>query len=75
MSRSVKKTKIRGITTASSEKKDKQEANRKLRRKVNQMVKKGDDKFPVIRENSNVWGFAKDGKIYESNMDESVLRK
>ena len=75
MSRSKKKTKIRGVTTADSEKKDKQDANRKFRRIVKQKVKKGEDKFPEIRETSNIWSFDKDGKIYDKDMDDKDLRK
>ncbi len=75
MSRSRRKSKIRGITTAESEKKDKQEANRKYRRKTKQIVKNGDDEFPEIREMSDIWGFEKDGKIYDENMSDKNLRK
>jgi hypothetical protein len=50
MSRSTKKSKIRGITTASSEKKDKQEANRKYRRITKLNAKKGNEEFPEIRK-------------------------
>ncbi len=39
MSRSKKKTKIHGITTATSEKENKQDANRKFRRIVKQKLK------------------------------------
>ena len=75
MSNSKKKTKIRGNTTAESEKADKQAANRKYRRIVKQKVKKGDENIPKIRETSNVWSFDKDGKIYDSNMKDKDLRK
>ena len=75
MSRSIKKTKIRGNTTATSEKKDKQNANRKYRRRVNHVVKTAGEEFPLIRENSIVLGFSKDVKIYDSNMDEKDLKK
>ena len=71
----MKKTTIRGNTTATSEKSDKQNANRKYRRKVNLIVRRGGDEFPLIRENSNIWGFSKDGKIYDNNMDSKVIRK
>ncbi|MBT33933.1 MAG: hypothetical protein CMO01_30080 [Thalassobius sp.] len=75
MSRSRKKTKIRGITTSITEKKEKQEANRKFRRTINQKVKLGEDHFPLLKELSNVWCFSKDGKRYDSEMEEKYLRK
>lgn len=75
MSRSKKKTKIQGITTAKSEKENKQEANRKLRRIVKQIVKTQKTDLPQKREVSNVWCFDKDGKRYNSKMTEKDLRK
>ena len=75
MSRSEKKNKIRGITTAKSEKENKQEANRKYRRIIKQKVKSNESELPEIREISNVWSFDKDGKIYDSEMSEKDLRK
>ncbi len=75
MSRSEKKTKIRGITTAKSEKENKQDANRKYRRIVKQKVKSNESDIPEIRETSNVWSFDKDGKRYDSKMSDKDLRK
>lgn len=75
MSRSEKKTKIRGITGAKSEKENKQDANRKYRRIVKQKVKSNESDLPDIKEVSNVWSFDKDGKIYDSEMTEKDLRK
>ncbi len=75
MSKSEKKTKIRGITTAKSEKENKQDANRKFRRIIKQKVKSNESELPRIRELSNVWSFDKDGKIYDSKMTEKDLRK
>ena len=75
MSRSEKKNKIRGITTAKSEKENKQEANRKYRRIIKQKVKCNESELPEIREISNVWSFDKDGKIYDYEMSERDLRK
>ena len=75
MSRSKKKTKIQGITTAKSEKENKQEANRKLRRIVKQKVNTQKTDLPQKREVSNVWSFDKDGKRYNSEMTEKDLRK
>lgn len=75
MSKSEKKTKIRGITTAKSEKENKQDANRKYRRIVKQKVKSNESELPKIREISNVWSFDKDGKKYDSEMTDKDLRK
>ncbi len=60
MTRSHKKYPITGITTAESEKKDKQIANRKLRRKIKQNVTK--EILPLKREISDIWMMDKDGK-------------
>ena len=75
MSRSEKKTKIRGITSAKSEKENKQDANRKYRRIVKQKVKSNESELPKIKEISNVWSFDKDGKTYDSKMTDKDLRK
>jgi hypothetical protein len=75
MSKSYKKIKVRSTTSAESEKENKQEANRKLRRITNQKVKIGDEVLPEIKDVSNVWSFNKDGKRYDKNMTEKELRK
>ena len=75
MSRSRRKSKIRGLCSTDSEKQDKQEANRKFRRIINQKVKQEKTELPLIRELSNVWGFEKDGKIYDAEMREKDIRK
>ena len=75
MARSKKNTKIQGITTAKSEKKNNQDANRKLRRIVKQKVNSGKTDLPELREVSNVWSFDKDGKRYNPKMTEKDLRK
>ena len=75
MSRSRKKTKKRGITTATSEKQNKRDANRKLRRIIRQKIRKKDFFFPTKRSNSNVWAFDKDGKIYDAEMTDKDMRK
>ena len=70
MARSKKKNPIHGITTAQSEKEDKRFANRAYRRKVKQMIQPDeivdDLTLPQIREISNVWDFAKDGKLWKA---------
>ncbi|MCB4800316.1 hypothetical protein [Neotamlana laminarinivorans] len=75
MSRSKKKTKIQGITTATSEKENKQDANRKFRRIIKQKIKAEETELPELREVSNVWSFDKDGKRYSPEMTEKELRK
>ena len=75
MSRSRRKNKIRGITTAPSEKQSKLKANRKLRRLTKETLKKGKEVLPLLREISNQWNFEKDGKKYISNLSEKRLRK
>ena len=65
MARSKRKTSIRGITTAESEKKDKQFAHRKYRRTTKVVLQQVPDAeiFPHVRELSNPWGMGKDGKV------------
>ena len=57
MSHSRRKTPVFGFTAAVSEKQDKRWANRRLRRAVRQ-----GRRDLRLREVSNVWAFAKDGK-------------
>jgi hypothetical protein len=73
MSRSRKKVPKTAITTATSEKEDKRDANRRLRRVTREKVKKGEEELPGIREVSDVWQFSKDGKSLKG--DEKYLRK
>ena len=82
MSRSKRKTPITGITTASSEKKEKRLANRKLRRVTNEMIRRGsleDDLIlPEIRDVSNVWLMEKDGKMWhdpDNPENRKILKK
>jgi len=75
MSRSKKKNKIHGITTAKSEKENKRDTNRKFRRMIKQKVKSKETELPVLREVSNVWSFDKDGKRYNPDMRGKGLRK
>jgi hypothetical protein len=62
MSRSFKKTPVCGITGARSEKRDKRRANRTYRRLCRARLRSTFE-LPQMREVSNVWSFAKDGKI------------
>ena len=62
MSRSRRRTPITGMTMAQSEKQDKRDANRKLRRVTKHILSQLDniDELPTQRETSNVWEFAKE---------------
>ena len=66
MSRSRRKSPIIGVGSR-SDKQDKRNANRKLRRRVKETIKTQDsetiDELPILREVSNVYDFTKDGKI------------
>lgn len=79
MSRSYRKNSISGITTAKSEKKDKQVCNKKLRRKIKQIMEtKEIDNwlFPIPNEVQNIWLMSKDGKAYfDSKTFPEMLRK
>lgn len=69
MSRSYRKNKIIGnVKNADSEKKDKTNANKKLRRLVKVRIAKKTETLPLLKEISNIWSFAKDGKYYWAGM-------
>ena len=69
MTRSRKRTPIAGITTAETEKDDKRRANRTLRAAVRGAIAAGAEVMPELREVSNEWSFAKDGKRYRPGAD------
>lgn len=78
MSRSRRKTPVAGITTATSEKQDKRDANRRLRRCVNQRLVRNPeiDVLPLERETSNVWVMDKDGKLrFDPDRFPELMRK
>lgn len=63
MSRSRKKVAVCGWTCKESEKKDKRIANRKFRKLTKQNILNNFDKIPWrMREITQIWDFAKDGK-------------
>lgn len=64
MSRSYRKTPIMGWTTAVSEKQDKRKANRAFRRQTKTAIASNKEPPFSIRQVSDVWCFAKDGKGY-----------
>lgn len=75
MSRSRRKTPITGVTTAETEKENKRDANRKLRRLNKIKIHKRDYDLFQLREISNVWAFDKDGKHYVKNPGKRLLMK
>ena len=64
MSRSKKRTPIRGVAGARSEKQDKRLYNRCYRRVCKQVLhaRPGSELLPHLREYSNPWCMDKDGK-------------
>jgi hypothetical protein len=63
MARSYRHAPFSGITTSPSEKQDKRAANRRLRRLVRARLPFDEGILDLgIRDVSNVWSFAKDGK-------------
>lgn len=78
MSRSRKRTRISGITTAESKKQDKRLANRKVRRAVKRALQTSErvEILPHRRELTNPWAMAKDGKRwFDPARFPEVLRK
>ena len=78
MSRSRRKTPVRGITTSESEKSDKQMAHRRERRLVRVVVhiEPEAELMPHERELSNPWAMAKDGKMrFDPTTHKALLRK
>lgn len=74
MTRSFKKSPVRGITTAVSEKPDKVAAHRRTRRSSRQaIVQDIEPKDPKATEDR--WDYAKDGKRWVQNADSKTLRK
>ncbi|WP_400193757.1 hypothetical protein [Hymenobacter sp. B81] len=70
MSRSRRRNPILAVTNADSEKQNKRDANRVLRRKVRQ-----GRLYLTLREVSNVWGFDKDGKHFQRSAEAKRMRK
>lgn len=66
MSRSKKRTPISAMNGACSEKQDKRDYNRRYRRVSKQFlhVNSEGELMPHLREYSNPWAMAKDGKVW-----------
>ena len=62
MSRSKRKTPVRGMSSSESEKADKSASHRKLRRVARVAVEQGEPVLPLERELTNTWSMDKDGK-------------
>lgn len=77
MSRSRRKTPIRGITSSESEKDDKRIYNRRFRRAQKQVLTVNiEAELPVLREYSNPWSMDKDGKArFDSTKFPKLMRK
>lgn len=79
MSRSFKHTTISAITTAQSEKRDKQLANRRFRRISRHRVRIDEEPLIDLNEISDPWDFQKDGKRYffpdEARLFPKLFRK
>ena len=78
MSRSTKKNPIRGVTTAETEKEDKQNASRAERRANKQILAKSgnQDDLKLKREVSDPWSMDKDGKFrFDKNTNPELMRK
>ena len=75
MSRSFPKTKIFGITTAETEKKDKRRWNRVFRKVSKNLIRLDKEALVKIRDVTNVWDGAKDGKQYYHRATKRDMRK
>ena len=64
MSRSYNKTPIIGYTTAPSDKKGKQQANRRFRRKIKVEVLQGKEVFTDHKKTNNCLGYAERWKTF-----------
>ncbi|TDS11714.1 hypothetical protein B0I21_10755 [Sphingobacterium paludis] len=75
MSRSVRKTKIFGITTAETEKQDKRRWNRTFRKVCKKLIRLEKDPPIKIQGVTDVWDGAKDGKRYYRQATKKDMRR
>ncbi|MFD1770647.1 hypothetical protein [Sphingobacterium suaedae] len=75
MSRSIRKTKIFGITSAETEKQDKRLWNRKFRKVCKKLILKNKETPVKVNAVTNVWDGAKDGKKYYLGTTKKDMRK
>lgn len=76
MTRSKRKSPIRGVTSSDSEKADKLASHRKVRRAVRQAVPTESEVMPLENELTNSFSMSKDGKIrFDPKASPKLLRK
>ena len=79
MARSRRHTPIASITTTASEKQDKRRANRIHRSAARSIVKRDTDPdatvLPILREVSDEWSMAKDGRSWFGRDIPRLMRK
>ena len=78
MSRSKRKHPIAGMSASASDKREKQDANRKERKRVHAALTQQTtaDVLPHKREVSDVWSMSKDGKWrFDASKHPKLLRK
>lgn len=75
MSRSLRKTRIFGITTAETEKQDKRRWNRTFRKVSKKLIRLEIEAPSKVRAVVNVWDGAKDGKRYYRAATKRDMRK
>lgn len=76
MARSRRRTPIIGHTTAASEKPDKQHANRNCRAALRSALKLDPDGvLPTLRNVSDPWAMAKDGRQWIGDRYPKLMRK
>ena len=76
MSRSRRKSPVRGLASADSEKADKLASHRKLRRVARVAVEQRKEVLPLEKELTNTWSLAKDGKTrFDPTAQPKLMRK
>ncbi len=79
MARSRRRTPIISITTSASEKQDKRHANRNCRSALRRALKRNGDLdaavLPVLRDVSDPWAMAKDGRSWFGHHFPELMRK
>lgn len=77
MSRSFRKTPVRGITSAESEKKDKAASHRIHRRTLKQKISDSlETPLPTEQQLTNPWSMSKDGKFrFNPKKHAKLMRK
>jgi len=79
MARSRRRTPIISVTTSASEKQDKRHANRNCRSAFRRALKRNGDPdaavLPVLRDVSDPWAMAKDGRSWFGHHSPELMRK